>query len=88
MDQALFNWILGISSALLGWWLKAVWEAVRDLQNADKDIVDRVAAIDLLVAGQYAKRDYLDARLSELGTAIFNKLDRIETKLDRKADKP
>lgn len=88
MSQDLFNWAVGIAGTLGGWWLKAVWEAVRDLQTADKEIVDRVAAIDLLVAGQYAKRDYLESRVSELGAAIFNKLDRIETKLDRKVDKP
>jgi len=36
-----------------------------------------------LVAGSYAKRDELD----KMAAAIFLKLDRIEAKLDTKADK-
>ena len=44
--------------------------------------------IDLLVAGQYVKRDYFEAKLDGFTKAIFTKLDRIEDKLDAKADKP
>ena len=39
--------------------------------------------IEVLVVGDYVKRTEMDS----LGAAIFAKLDRIENKLDKKADK-
>jgi CHASE3 domain sensor protein len=60
-----------------------VWQAVKDLQKADKDLTAKVAEIEVLVAGHYVKRDDLD----QLSKAIFAKLDRIEDKLDGKVDK-
>ena len=83
LDQTIINWALGGVSFLLGSILTAVWNAVKDLQAADKDLTSRVAAIDVLVAGQYVKRSELDRTID----ALFHKLDVIESKLDRKADK-
>lgn len=77
MNQELFNIAIGIAGTLGGWWLNTVWRAVRDLEK-------KVSAIDVLVAGHYVKRNELD-KLSEV---LFQKLDRIEGKLDRKVDKP
>ena len=83
MDQGLINWILGCTSFLLGSILTAVWNAVKDLQTADKQIAERVASIDVLVAGQYVRRIELDRHMD----ALFRKLESIEAKLDHKADK-
>lgn len=83
MDQQLFNIVLGLACALGGWWMKAMWESLKELQTADKDLVNKVAAIEVLVAGQYVKRDDFD----KLAEAIFRKLDRIEDKIANKADK-
>lgn len=83
MDQVVVNWILGGVGGLMGFILNAVWQAVKDLQTADATLADKVQSIELLVAGSYVKRDDLD----RLTVALFAKLDKIETKLDCKADK-
>ena len=83
MDQNVFNIAIGIAGALGGWWMKAMWEAVKDLKNADQELANQVSDLKVLVAGDYVRREMFD-RLSD---AIFAKLDRIENKLDHKADK-
>ena len=81
--QSVFNIAVGVASAVGGWWLKAIWEALRDLQSADQALAGKVASIEVLVAGTYVTRD----ELSRSMLAVLNKLDRIEDKLDGKADK-
>ena len=81
--QTLFNIAGGLAGFLGGWWMKVLHESVRDLQEADKRLADKVSSIEILVAGNYVKRDDFDKSVE----AIFRKLDRIEDKLDGKADK-
>ncbi len=83
MDQALVNWLLAGFGGLIGFLLNVVWQAVKDLQKADKVLAERVGEIEVLVAGSYiTKTDF-----TQVTDAIFRKLDRIEDKLDGKADK-
>lgn len=83
MDQTIINWALGIISTLGGFLLNALWTAVKDLQHADKELAEKVSAVDKVVAGDYVRRDeFLD-----MTKALFQKLDRIEDKVDRKADR-
>jgi hypothetical protein len=84
MDQIVVNWLLAGFGGLIGFLLNAVWQAVKDLQKADSELVKKVSEIEVLVAGAYVKRD----DFNELSKALFNKLDRIEDKLDGKVDKP
>jgi hypothetical protein len=83
MDQSLINWILAGFSALVGFLLHAIWDAVKDLQAADTAIAAKVSNIEILVAGSYVKRE----ELKQYMDAVFTKLDRIDGKLDGKADK-
>ena len=83
MDQTLINWLLGGFGALIGFLLNAVWQAVKDLQSADKELTEKVAGIEILVAGDYVKK----TELNDMQRALFSKLDRIEEKIDKKADK-
>jgi hypothetical protein len=83
MDQNAFNIAIAIAGALGGWWMKAMWEAVKDLKVADERLATQVSDLKVLVAGDYVRREMFD-RLSD---AIFAKLDRIENKLDQKVDK-
>ena len=83
MDQALVNWLLAGFGGLIGFLLNVVWQAFKDLQKADKVLAERVGEIEVLVAGSYiTKTDF-----TQVTDAIFRKLDRIEDKLDGKADK-
>lgn len=74
---------MGLFSMLFGFLLRTVWQAVKDLQAADKQLVEKVNTIEVLVAGQYIKKDEFE-RFSD---AMFKKLDRIEEKLNKKEDK-
>jgi hypothetical protein len=83
MDQTIFNIAISVSGFLGGWWLKVLWDAVKDLQIADKILVDKVNTIEILIAGNYMSKLDFD----KIAAAIFAKLDKIEDKLDRKVDK-
>ena len=82
-DQTLFNYALALCGALGGWVLKVMWDAVKDLQAADKVLVEKVNTIEILIAGNYMSKSDFD----KIAAAIFAKLDKIDDKLDRKADK-
>lgn len=82
-DQTLFNYALALCGALGGWVLKVVWDAVRDLQEADRNLVDKVNTIEIMVAGSYVTRDEFKATI----TALFAKLDRIEDKISTHIEK-
>jgi len=83
MEQDIINWLLGGMGTLIGFLLNVVWQAVKDLQTADRNLVDKVASIEVLVAGNYIKRDEFDRFLSRL----FEKLDILENKIDHKEDR-
>ena len=78
-----FNAILVICGFLGGWVLNNLKSSIDLLHIADNDLTTKVQAIEVLVAGTYVRRDDMD----KLGTALFQKLDRIELKLDGKVDK-
>ena len=81
--QTLINAVLTLAGFLGGWVLNNLKSSVDDLRKADGDLTEKVQAIELLVAGTYVKRDDME----KMSDAIFAKLDRIESKLDQKADK-
>lgn len=83
MNQELFNWLLGGFGAVMGFLLNSIWQAVKDLQQADKALSDKVASIEVLVAGDYVRKD----EFTQMTNALFAKLDRIEDKIERKVDK-
>lgn len=83
MDQQLFNIVIGVAGALGGWWMKAMWEGLKDLRKTDHELTQQVNNLQILVAGQYMRREEFD----KVGQAIFAKLDRIEDKLDKKVGK-
>ena len=82
--QTLFNVAVALAGALAGWVLNNIKSSMDALHVADQQLSEKVQAIEILVAGTYVKRDDVD----KLANALFAKLDRIETKIDGKADKP
>lgn len=71
--QVLFDIAIGVVGVLGGWTLNTVWSAVKDLQEADKELAAKVGAIEVLVAGQYVTRDEFNQVLNQ----VFERLDRI-----------
>jgi len=82
--QELFNIAVALVSTLAGFILKAVWDGIKDLQTSDKELTEKVHSIERIVVGDYVRKDDLE----RMNQAVLNKLDRIETKLDKKVDKP
>lgn len=81
--QEFYDFVLTGASLLLGFLLNSVWQAVKDLQRADTELTKRVGEIEVLVAGNYVTQQEFDRVVDKL----FDKLDAIEMKLDKKADK-
>lgn len=79
----MFNIGIGVISTMLGWWLNTVWGSLKELQAADRELAEKVASIEVLVAGQYVTREEFNTVLSQ----VFSKLDRIIDKLNEKADR-
>lgn len=83
VDQNLFNLAVAVAGMLGGWWLNTIWTAVKDLQKVDLELTNKLAAVEVLVAGTYMKRSDFDRTVD----ALFAKLDKIDDKLDNKMDK-
>jgi hypothetical protein len=81
--QTAFNIVVGIAGFLGGWVLNGLRDSLKSLQTADESLTEKVQAIEVLVAGQYVKREDFAA----VSRAMFEKLDKIYDKLDTKADK-
>lgn len=81
--QTLFNIATGIAGALGMWVLNGIKDSLNALHRSDMDLSAKLQTVELLVAGAYVKKDEMD----KLGSAIFVKLDKIENKLDGKADR-
>jgi hypothetical protein len=82
-SQAIINVALGLISFLGGWVVKNLQDSMKSLHQSDKDLASKVQSIELLVAGQYIRRE----EFSKVMTTLFDKLDKIDAKLDQKANK-
>ena len=76
MDQALINTIISIAAGAYALLVKGMWDAVKHLD-------EQVGKLEVSVAGEYLKREGWKSDMHRL----FDKLDAIEEKVDRKADK-
>lgn len=81
--QWVINVALGIISFLGGWVVKNLQDSMKSLQDADERLATKVQSIEVLVAGQYIKREDFDRTIA----ALFAKLDKIDSKLDMKANR-
>ena len=63
--------------------MRIMWDSLQNLQAQDRSLAEKVGKIEVLVAGEYVKKDDFDRIIERL----FDKLDHIELKIDSKADK-
>jgi len=82
-SQTLINTLIGLVAFFGGIWVKSLSDSMKEMRATDSVLAEKVQAIEILVAGQYVKRDELDKHLG----AIFDSLRRIEEKMEGKADK-
>ena len=80
--QTLINVALGLLAFMGGWIMSNLQDSLKSLRTSDENLASKVQAIEVLVAGQYVKRDDFDRKID----ALFAKLDSIDAKLDMKAN--
>lgn len=81
--QNLFNIVIGLLGVIGGWWINAMWTSIKELQAMDRDLAEKVASIEVLVAGGYVTREEFNSALSQ----VFFKLDKIIDAVNKKADR-
>jgi hypothetical protein len=79
----LINVLFSLVAFLGGYVLNGVKESLKSLIEDDNRLANKVQAIEVLVAGEYVRHDALKEALIPLSS----QLNRIEIKLDHKADK-
>jgi antirestriction protein len=76
MDQNLYNIVVAIAGAAIGWIVKVIWDAVRSLEADIRDM-ERDLHVNYVSKDDY-RQDILE--IKDMVKQIFDKLD-------RKADK-
>lgn len=94
MDQTVINWIIGGAGAVLGWLVKVIWDAIKELKSDMKQIERDLPEIyvrkdDFRIAVAEIKGDMKELRQDM--KEGFNKMDTtlglLFKKLERKEDK-
>jgi hypothetical protein len=86
-SQSVFDWMVGIGGAVVGWALKMIWEAIKEMRTDIKDLdkqmhEDFVRRDDFKDAVQELKGD-MRVGFNKVDTTlglIFKKLDQNQTK--------
>lgn len=81
--EIFFKIAVGAIGALIGYVLHGLDARLDRQSEIDDALADKVQRIEVLVAGEYIRRDEVSRMFSEL----FRKIDIILMKLDEKADK-
>jgi hypothetical protein len=76
MSQDLYNIIVGVCGAAVGWMLKVVWESVRALQTDMKEIEKELRT-------KYVTKDDYRVDVQELKDMVRAIFDRLERKADK-----
>jgi hypothetical protein len=94
VDQTLINWVFAGGGAAVGWVLKVIWDAIKELK-ADMKQIERdlpevyVRKDDFKVAMTDIKDDFKELKhdMKDGFNAVNNTLNLIFKKLERKEDK-
>lgn len=76
MSQDLYNIIVGVCGAAVGWMLKVVWESVRALQTDMKEIEKELRT-------KYVTKDDYRVDVQELKDMVRAIFERLERKADK-----
>lgn len=70
-SQNVFDWMVGVGGAVVGWMLKMIWEAIRDMRVEMKDL-------DRQMHDDFVRRDDFKEAIQEIKADMregFNKVD-------------
>jgi len=74
IDQDTVNKIWGGLYFIIGWALKVLYTALKELQANDKELTAKIAALELFNSDTYVKRVDFDGKIN----ALFSKLDQMQ----------
>lgn len=69
--QELFNVVFSVAGVLMGWCLKVIWSTMSELRDSDKEMMEKMSRIEVLVAGSYVKREDYQKTMERL----FERID-------------
>ena len=81
--QTILNLAFSLGGILGGMILKIFYDKLNQLQSTDEKIAADITEIKVKLPSEYVHKD----DFQHLTDVLFEKLDRIEAKLDNKADK-
>lgn len=80
--QTLINVGFAVCGSMAGFILKGIWDSLKELQRADKELVKKVQNIEVLIAGDYVKKEEFDRVVSRVFERIDAMADRLAGKID------
>lgn len=83
MAQVIFNILVTLCGLLGGYVLKLIQATLANMLREQRDLANKLQAIEVLVAGEYVRKD----EFTRVADALFARFDRIESKLDNKEDR-
>jgi len=83
MDQSAINIIMAVAGFMCAFVLTAVWARLGKLEASDGDLAKEIAAIHILVAGEYIKRDEIAPQIK----GIYDELRAINSELSKKLER-
>jgi hypothetical protein len=81
--QTIWNAILGLIVFAITGALSVLRDSLKSMQTEIRDQAVQLHAVQLLVTGDYVRKDDLERKIER----IFDKLESIDIKLDRKVDR-
>ena len=83
IDQDYINIAISSAGIVIGAVISELWRSMRELQKSDLQIIEKINAIEVLVASDYTSKEDFEHAVDK----IMKKLDKIDDKIDNKADK-
>jgi len=79
VEQNFFNVVISVAGAAVAWFIKVIYDQIKELKSTDERLAESVDEIK----ANYARRDDVRDFVIEIKATLL----RIENKLDKKVDK-
>lgn len=63
-------------------WMNGIWNELKMLRARNHQMTQEVAALQILIAGNYVKREEMRGDLREITSQIMDRFDRVDRKVD------
>jgi hypothetical protein len=83
MNQDIINTLIGIGAAICGWVLRTIWQSMRDLQDADQRLTEKLTRLQVEIPKTYVTKEDFRQVLQEINSKLDRICERLENKQDR-----